>query len=91
MEIEFANDELKDLISDPEKLKEKFGEDVAHKIGQAIHALSEAETLADIDTLLEDSEQPEDEEPEQYSVRISGKSRQTSVAATGATSTSLYH
>ena len=36
MEIEFANDELKDLINDPEKLKEKYGEDVAQKIGQAI-------------------------------------------------------
>lgn len=91
MEIEFANDELKDLINDPKKLKEKYGEDVAQKIGQAIHALSEAETLSDIDELLEDSELPEDEGPVQYSARQNNRLRQIISEEGDRASTSLYH
>lgn len=92
MEIEFADDELKDLISDPEKMKDKFGEEAAEKISQAIQALSEAETLSDIDELLDDSDTPEDEGPLQLSRRLDKKSRQVFAdeAGNGHTSTSLY-
>ena len=91
MKIEFANDELKDLINDPEKLKEKYGEDVAQKIGQAIHALSEAESLSDIDELLDDSEPSEDDGPMQTSVRQSNGLRQTFSEEGEHSSTSLYY
>lgn len=91
MEIEFANDELKDLINDPEKLKEKVGEEAADKIGQAILALSEADSLSDIDELLDDSEQPEDDGPMQTSVRQSNGLRQIFSEEGEHSSTSRYH